>query len=136
MDGVGVLDVVQELDPPRSRWQWLTAAALLLISLGSIGGYEWRKARLISGDPVVAIERLVESQPEGLRTALLWAETASHAALFLAGPLPQDACEELFATAIANANELQRLLDGGGRAMKLDDAHLAQIDYIAKGTAK
>lgn len=49
------LDVVQELDPPRSRWQWLTAAALLLMGIGSVGGYEWRRSRLNNVDPTVAV---------------------------------------------------------------------------------
>jgi hypothetical protein len=89
-----------------------------------------------SGDLAVAAERLTEVQPEGLRTALQWVETATHAAIFLAGPLPAEVCEELFATAIGSTEELQRLLDGGDRMMKLDDAHLAQVDYIAKGSAK
>ena len=48
-------DVMAELDPPRSRWQWLTAASLVLVALGSIGGYEWRRAHLISADPTVAV---------------------------------------------------------------------------------
>jgi len=48
-------DVVTDLDPPRSRWQMLTAASLVLVALGSFGGYEWRKARLMAADPTVAV---------------------------------------------------------------------------------
>jgi eukaryotic-like serine/threonine-protein kinase len=50
-----VMDVVAELDPPRSRWQWLAAASLLLIVAGLFGGYQWRKARLSLQDPMVAV---------------------------------------------------------------------------------
>jgi hypothetical protein len=89
-----------------------------------------------AGEPAVALERLAEDLPEGWRAASQWAEIASHAAIFLAGSLNQEQAEELFATAIANEGELQRLLDGGGRVMKLDNAHLARVDFIAKGTAK
>jgi len=50
-----VMDVIAELDPPRSRWQLMAAAAVLLIAAGSMAGYEWRKAHLRSVDPTVAV---------------------------------------------------------------------------------
>jgi serine/threonine protein kinase/tetratricopeptide (TPR) repeat protein len=51
----GVMDVISELDPPRSRWPLLAATSALLIVAGSIGGYQWRKAHLRSQDPTVAV---------------------------------------------------------------------------------
>jgi hypothetical protein len=56
----------------------------------------------------------------------------SIAALFLAGPLSQEVCEELFATRIATAAELQRLLDAGGPVLHLKDAHLARVEYLKR----
>jgi serine/threonine protein kinase/tetratricopeptide (TPR) repeat protein len=47
--------VVAHMEPPRRRWQRLTAASLLLVALGSAGGYEWRRAHLITADPTVAV---------------------------------------------------------------------------------
>ena len=83
-----------------------------------------------------AIKALRKLHLDGCQAAVQWAEAASQAALFLAGPLNQEDCEELYATAIANEAELQRLLDGGGRVMRLPDAHLNRVEYVAKGAVK
>lgn len=72
---------------------------------------------------------LKKQQPPGWQAAKQWADVATTAALFIVGPLSRDACEELFATAVESEAELQRLLDGGGRILKLDDAHLARVQY-------
>lgn len=50
-----VMDVIAELDPPRSRWPLLTAASVFLMVAGLVGGYEWRKAHLSLQDPAVAV---------------------------------------------------------------------------------
>jgi serine/threonine protein kinase/tetratricopeptide (TPR) repeat protein len=50
-----VMDVIAELDPPRSRWPLLAATSALLIVAGSIGGYQWRKAHLRLQIPAVAV---------------------------------------------------------------------------------
>jgi hypothetical protein len=45
------------------------------------------------------------------------------ASLFLASGLPDDVTEELFATPICDAAEVQRLIDTGGRVVVIPDAH-------------
>ena len=49
------LEVVEALAPPRRRWPFLVAAGLVLAVLGSVGGYEWRKNRMMSGEPTLAV---------------------------------------------------------------------------------
>jgi hypothetical protein len=49
------LDVMAVLEPSRSRWKLLATASLLLIALGSYGGFEWRKAHAMFTDPTVAV---------------------------------------------------------------------------------
>lgn len=83
----------------------------------------------IANEPVDALKKLRTGHPVGWRAAAKWAETASHAALFIAGPMSQEECEELFATSISSSAELQRLLDGGGNILSLNDAHLSRVVY-------
>lgn len=49
------LEVMAALEPRRRRWPTLAAAGLILAALGTIGGYEWRKAGAMSGEPTVAV---------------------------------------------------------------------------------
>ncbi len=49
------LDVFTALEPPRRRWPFAAAAALLLAVLGAVGGYQWRKSHAMSREPTVAV---------------------------------------------------------------------------------
>src|SRR5580658_161371 len=49
------LEVVAALAPPRRRWPSLVAVGLILAALGTVGGYEWRKAGAMAGEPTVAV---------------------------------------------------------------------------------
>ena len=49
------LEVARALEPPRSRWQPMAAAALLLVALAAVGGYQWRRMQLIHKEPTVAV---------------------------------------------------------------------------------
>lgn len=86
-----------------------------------------------SGDAETAAALLHSQHPAGWIDARRWADFSSHAALYFAGPLTGDECEELYGTAIASETELQRLLDGGSKVLFLADAHLNRLEYTAKG---
>ena len=49
------LAVVAALAPARRRWPTVLAAGLILAILGTIGGYELRKAGAMAGEPTVAV---------------------------------------------------------------------------------
>jgi hypothetical protein len=59
----------------------------------------------------------------GQLPALRWARSASHAQIALLSGLPGDAVEDLFATPLEGAGQVQRLLDAGGPCVFLADAH-------------
>jgi eukaryotic-like serine/threonine-protein kinase len=48
-------DAVAALEPHRSRWQLLVAAAVILVAMGSIAGYEWRRLHRMAAEPTVAV---------------------------------------------------------------------------------
>ena len=48
-------EVIRALEPPRSRWQLLVAAAIALVLLATFGGYLWRKRILAHREPTVAV---------------------------------------------------------------------------------
>lgn len=60
--------------------------------------------------------------PENL-DALRWARAASRAHIALLSELPADAVEELFATPLDNAAQVQRLVNGAASCLFLADAH-------------
>jgi serine/threonine protein kinase/tetratricopeptide (TPR) repeat protein len=49
------LELVAALASPRRRWPSLAAAGLILAALGTVGGYEWRKAGAMAGEPTLAV---------------------------------------------------------------------------------
>lgn len=62
-------------------------------------------------------------RPDDWAAAYLWCFPAKVASLFVATGLPDETVEELFATPIRDAAEVQRLLDTGGRIAVIPDAH-------------
>ena len=58
-----------------------------------------------------------------MAAAYLWCFPTKAASVFLASGLPDETVEELFATPIRDAAEVQRLLDMGGRVVVIPDAH-------------
>jgi hypothetical protein len=54
---------------------------------------------------------------------LHWASAACHANINLQSGLADETVEELFATPLHEAREVQRLLDAGGSCLFLPDAH-------------
>jgi nickel-dependent lactate racemase len=69
-----------------------------------------------------AAERLRQLPPEERAAATLWAGAAAHARIALLSDLDGDVVEELFATPLTEAAQVQRLLSGAS-CLLLDDAH-------------
>ncbi len=86
-------------------------------------------AALLRGadDPEEALAALERHRTRELVPALRWARAARHARLTLLSGLPADAAEDLFATPLEDAGQVQRLLDAGGTCLFLPDAHKARV---------
>lgn len=122
-------------DPSRHTFADLAAALSCAARVVNPGG---RIALLSRANPALGPESLllreIEEPQEVLkrlrgehtveRTPLLqWAAAACQARLNLLSGLPDDTVEELFATPLHDAREIQRLLDAGGPCLFLPDAH-------------
>jgi nickel-dependent lactate racemase len=78
-----------------------------------------------AGDAEQAVTQLPRKPALDQVAALRWARAARHAQVALLSGLDDEAAEELFATPLQNAAQVQRLLDGGGPCLFLADAHKA-----------
>jgi hypothetical protein len=74
-------------------------------------------------EPVAALTEWLAEKPAGLATGFMWSSAAGHAHLYLLSGLPDDTVEELFATPLEHAAQVQRLLAGDSKAVFLPDAH-------------
>jgi nickel-dependent lactate racemase len=74
-------------------------------------------------DPQEILQRLHGKHTVELASVLQWASAASQARLNLLSGLSDETVEELFATPLHEAREVQRLLDAGGSCVFLPDAH-------------
>ncbi len=73
-------------------------------------------------DPAEARKLLTAARPDDWAACHLWTAVARRARLYLAN-VAEDLAEELFATALGNARELERLLETGDRVLFLPNAH-------------
>jgi hypothetical protein len=74
-------------------------------------------------DPRAALAALRRKPSAELVPAILWAHAAGHANLNVLSGLPDETVEELFATPLGDAAQVQRLIDAGGDCLFLEDAH-------------
>lgn len=74
-------------------------------------------------DSQALLERLRTKQTVDLAPVLQWAGAASQARINLMSGWPDETVEELFATPLHDAREVQRLLDAGGSCLFLPDTH-------------
>jgi nickel-dependent lactate racemase len=79
-------------------------------------------------DPQQALTLLAERNPPDRAAAFQWASAAAHAKLYLLSGLPADTVEEMFATPLENAGQVQRLLRGDGPVLFVQDAHKAMVE--------
>jgi len=78
--------------------------------------------------PKIAVRALHKKKPDDWAAAYLWCYAANKAgSLYFASGYAEDVAEELFATPIAKASELQRLIDAGERVLVIPDAHRAMV---------
>ncbi len=66
--------------------------------------------------------------------ALQWATAAGRARLYVLSGLPDEGVEELFATPLQHAAQVQKLLDNSGSCVFLEDAHRA-LAVVEEGAA-
>jgi nickel-dependent lactate racemase len=122
-------------DPARHTFASLTAAlanaarvvqpggriALLTKAAPALG----HEADLLrsADEPQEVLQRLRGKHTVEMVPVLQWAGAASQARINLLSGLPDETVEELFATPLHEAREIQRLLDAGGSCLFLPDAH-------------
>jgi nickel-dependent lactate racemase len=73
--------------------------------------------------PAQGLDLLRRHKPAGMTAAFQWAHAVQKARVYLLSGLPAETAEELFATPLDHAGQVQRLLDGGGSFLVLPDAH-------------
>ena len=79
-------------------------------------------------DPEDARPVLKKRKPDDWPAAALWLRALRETNLFLASRYEPETVEELFATPLASAAELQRLADAAGRVVVIPDAHKSVVD--------
>jgi nickel-dependent lactate racemase len=77
--------------------------------------------------PKMPESRLANDKPADWPACKLWCFAAAHASIFLASGYPDELVEELFATPIASAAEVQRLVDAAETVVTIPDAHKAKL---------
>jgi nickel-dependent lactate racemase len=74
-------------------------------------------------EPADALNQLQRALPDDMTTAFQWASAAQQATIYLLSDLPADTVEELFATPLEHAGQVQRLVASGKSCLFLPDAH-------------
>lgn len=79
-------------------------------------------------NPSSAAKAVGKVKPDDWAACHLWCRAAKKVgSLFLASGLPDETVEELFATPMRNAGEVQRLIDAGRRVLVVPDAHRSLV---------
>ncbi|OWK34740.1 lactate racemase domain-containing protein [Fimbriiglobus ruber] len=81
-----------------------------------------------AGDPDKVDRLLQKRKPDDWPAAALWAFAARQASLFVASRWAEDVTEELFATPVASAAEVQRLIDAAERVLIIPDANKTMVE--------
>jgi nickel-dependent lactate racemase len=87
-------------------------------------------------EPQQALTMLAERNPPDRAAALQWATAAAQARLYILSGLPSETVEELFATPLESADQVQRLLRGDGTVLFLQDAHKAVVEVEQVSTER
>jgi hypothetical protein len=74
-------------------------------------------------DPQELLQGLSKKHTLELVPVMRWADAACQAHIALLSRLHDEVVEEMFATPLRQAGEVQRLLDAGGSCIVLQDAH-------------
>ncbi len=81
-----------------------------------------------AADPEDVAGVLKKRKPDDWPAAAAWAKAARSCNLFLASRYPAELVEELFATPLASAAEVQRLCDAADKVLVVRDAHKTIIE--------
>lgn len=81
-----------------------------------------------AGDPNAVGKLLDRRKPDDWPAAALWAFSAKRASLFVASGWPDDVTEDLFATPLGSASQVQRLIDAADRVLVIPDAHKSVVE--------
>jgi nickel-dependent lactate racemase len=78
-------------------------------------------------DAAAGAKRLAKERPADRPAALLWCFAAKASSVFLASGYPDEVAEELYATPVRSASEVQRLIDSAERVLVIPDAHRSMV---------
>jgi nickel-dependent lactate racemase len=132
-------------DPARQTFADLAAAAacaarvverdgcIALLSRAAYGPGPGGDVLLGAGDSERALTALYKQQGVGMAPAVQWADAARRARIYLLSGLGDEMTENLFATPLCDAAQVQRLLDAAPTCLFLDDAHKALVDVSRNG---
>jgi nickel-dependent lactate racemase len=95
---------------------------IVVLSEASPGGASAALLRE-AGEPAAALAEVRRRKDYELRPAWQWATVAQQAQIYLLSGLPDEAVEELSATPLEGAAQVQRLVDAGRSCLFLPDAH-------------
>ena len=101
----------------------LTTAAPLLDDSGDL--------LLKVEEPATALKRIAAAKPDDAMPGTFWAFAAKKVSLYVAAGWPDELIEELFATPIHTAGEVQRLIDAAESVLFLQDAHKMFVEVGA-----
>jgi len=82
-------------------------------------------------EPATALKRIAAAKPDDAMPGTYWAFAAKKISLYVAAGWPDDLLEELFATPIRTAGEVQRLIDAADSVLFLPDAHKMFVEVGA-----
>jgi hypothetical protein len=125
-------------DPARQTFADLAAAAAcaarvvqpdgrIVILSQTPAGLTAESALLLQAEDAQSVLDGLQGRPTVEQIpAWRWAGAANRARLFLLSGFEDQTVEDLFATPLQNANQVQRLLASGGSCLFLEDAHRAR----------
>ncbi|MGL4424026.1 MAG: hypothetical protein ACRCZF_25450, partial [Gemmataceae bacterium] len=79
-------------------------------------------------EPRKAIRRLSKEPTDDAYTAIQWAGAAARSRLFVGGSALRESAEEIFALAIDDAADLQRVADAAQKLLVVPNAHRTRIE--------
>jgi nickel-dependent lactate racemase len=80
--------------------------------------------------PEEAFDQLRQQNPSGRKEAYQWTTAADHAHLYIAADIHPEIIEELFATPIQKAGEVNRLLESSQKVAIIPDAHKSLANLL------
>jgi nickel-dependent lactate racemase len=85
-----------------------------------------------AGNPAKALDALRQQAPPDLAAGFQWASAAQKAQIYLLSNLPADVVEELFATPLDKASQVERLVGTGRACLFLADGHKTMAEVKAE----